>query len=369
MQLNEQILKRNYGIDLLRILSMIMIVTYHILLHGGILSNSEPYSLHNSLAWLLEIAATCAVNMYALISGYVGYGRKHRTANIIYLYFQVIFYTVLTTGIFMILKPELVGAKMIIQAVFPFAYDDVYWYFSSYFCLFFFMPALNLMLDKFEKGTMQKLVIGLFIIYSILPTLFHSDFGKTNKGYSSLWLAVLYLAGAYIKKYGVPFRYKKWKNLLGYAGCVVITWGVKIGIELAADKVLHTTKDGNLLGSYTSPTIVLCAVFLLLFFEKLECGKLLTKWIQFFAPLSFGVYLFHEEPLIRKTFMAGRFSGYLTLNPVVMIIAVIGTALGIWLFASMIDKVRLMLFELLKIKQLSRRIAEKIEEKTRKAVD
>ena len=67
--------------------------------------------------------------------------------------------------------------------------------------------------------------------------------------------------------------------------------------------------------------------------------------------------------------MAGRFSGYLTLNPVVMIIAVIGTALGIWLFASMIDKVRLMLFELLKIKQLSRRIAEKIEEKTRKAVD
>lgn len=353
--------KRNYGIDLLRIVSMIMIPVLHTLGHGGILENSTKLSIHNEIAWLLEIASYCAVNCYALISGYVGYGKKQKYCNIIYLYFQVIFYTLLTTAVFIFYKPELVNLTTIVKAVFPFAYNT-YWYFAAYFCLFFFTPFLNLALDKFEKSMIQKLLLLLFVIFSVLPTLFHSDFGYTNSGYSFLWLAILYLIGAYIRKYGLSFSHSNITNLTGYFVCVILTWLSKICIELLTNKLFHKPIGEGYLISYTSPTIILCSLFLLLFFANIKCGKNLTKFIQFFSPLTFGVYLFHEEPLIRDTFINNFSVGYLSFNPIVMMLAVIVTALFIWFIGSLADKIRLTVFNLIKIKELSVFLEHKISD-------
>lgn len=179
-------------------------------------------------------------------------------------------------------------------------------------------------------------------------------------GYSFLWLAILYLAGAYIKKYGINLSYASWKNILGYAACVILTWLSKFCIEFLTSKIIHEPKFGEFLISYTSPTIIFGSVFLLLYFKDLKCGKTLTKFISFFAQVSFGVYLLHEEPLIRDTFVHDAFVGYLSLNPVIMALAVIGTALGIWLVGSLVDRIRLFIFDLLKIKQLCIFIESKI---------
>ncbi|MDE6723424.1 MAG: hypothetical protein K2J55_04430, partial [Eubacterium sp.] len=63
--------KRNYGIDLLRIVCMIMVPVLHVLGHGGLLEGAEILSVKYEFVWFLEAAAFCAVNCYALISGYV----------------------------------------------------------------------------------------------------------------------------------------------------------------------------------------------------------------------------------------------------------------------------------------------------------
>ena len=62
---------RNYGIDFLRMISMIMIVMLHTLGHGGILRSVSFLSVHYQIAWLLEVIAFGAVNTYAMISGFV----------------------------------------------------------------------------------------------------------------------------------------------------------------------------------------------------------------------------------------------------------------------------------------------------------
>ena len=92
--------ERNYGIDLLRILAMFMIVMLHVLGRGGILENATIFSAHYKIAWLLEVICYGAVNIYALISGYVGFRAKHKYVNIIMLWLQVIFYTVSITILF-----------------------------------------------------------------------------------------------------------------------------------------------------------------------------------------------------------------------------------------------------------------------------
>ncbi len=347
----DSVSTRNYGIDLLRIVAMMMIPMFHTLGHGGILKGLRPFSANYELGWFLVVVSYCAVDCYALISGFVGYGSKYKYSNIIYRYFQVLFYTIPTTAVFFLLKPETVGLKTILGAIFPFAYST-YWYFTAYFCLFFFIPFLNAILDKFDKPTVQKLLFWLFIIFSILPTVFDSDFGNVNDGYSVLWLALLYLLGAYIKKYGASISYPNWKNLLGYFSCVLITWLSKLCIELVTNAVSGAPKSGGYLIHYTSPTIIFSAVFLLLYFSNLKCRKT-TKIIRFFAPVSFGVYLLHDEPLIRTRFIVDAFVGYGTQNPLFMAAAVVGTALCIWLVGSLVDYVRLQLFHWLKIKQLS----------------
>ena len=48
---------RNYGIDFLRMISMIMIVMLHSLGHGGILRSVSFLSVHYQIAWLLEVIA------------------------------------------------------------------------------------------------------------------------------------------------------------------------------------------------------------------------------------------------------------------------------------------------------------------------
>lgn len=85
---------RNYGVDLLRIVSMIMIVVLHTLGHGKLLESVDVSSGKYWILWLMETMAYCAVNCYGLISGYVGYGKKFKLRNIIQLWIEVIFYSV-----------------------------------------------------------------------------------------------------------------------------------------------------------------------------------------------------------------------------------------------------------------------------------
>lgn len=251
--------ERNYGIDLLRIVSMMMVVLLHVLGQGGILDGSDPLTVKSETAWLLEIGAYSAVNIYAMISGYVGYGRKYKYSGLVYLYFQVLFYTVPTTIIFYIYRPELVNLKGKRELLFPFAYNT-YWYFTAYFCLAFFIPFLNMMLERLDRAELKRLLFFLCLIFSILPTLFYEDFPRTSSGYSFLWLAVLYLVGGYIKKYNTTFPGKGGRKFLGYLVCILVTWLVKVGVQYHIPRGENQPILYDYLISYTSPTIVLSGV-------------------------------------------------------------------------------------------------------------
>jgi hypothetical protein len=324
------------------------------------LEESVSLSAHYELAWFLEIAAYCAVNCYALISGFVGYGSRYRYANIIYLYLQVIFYTVIVTCIFAICMPGSVGVKDFIKAIFPFAFGT-YWYFTAYFGMFFLIPFMNYFIEKISSELAYKTILIIVCVFSILPTIFHNDMFKTSSGYSMLWLSLMYLVGACIRKYNWNERIGARSGALGYLICVIATWASKLVLELLTNKIFGAPKGGNLLVSYTSPTILGAAVMLLLCFSKINFGNAWKKVIAFFAPIAFGVYLIHEEPLIRDNFINGRFKEYLQFNPVVMVLLVLGTACAIWLVCSLIDRLRLKLFEVLRVKQLAGNIEDSLK--------
>ena len=127
---------RNFGIDILRISSMLGVVFLHVLGHGGVL-NLEHTSVNFSMVWFFEILAYPAVNCFILISGYVGYKDDNifpKIKNLVSLMFAVVFYSVSIFFVFTFLGIEPFGLKGIIKSFFPTILNG-YWFFSVYFGL------------------------------------------------------------------------------------------------------------------------------------------------------------------------------------------------------------------------------------------
>ena len=116
----------------------------------------------------------------------------------------------------------------------------------------------------------------------------------------------------------------------------------------------------NTLVNYTSPTIYLGAMSLVLLFAKFKIHKIPKYGIKFFAPLAFSVYVIHVSPYFWQKFMAYRFYKYGSLNPFVFPFAVIGTAILLFICFALIDAVRHYLFKLCRIKKFCNFIEKEI---------
>ena len=346
--------KRNYGIDFFRMLSMLMVLILHIMGFGGILRSTVVLSTNYEIAWLIYTLAYGAVNCYALISGFVGVDSTYKIHKIITLWVQVVFYTLSITLAFSVFIPEAVeGGMSWIKAALPVLFDQ-YWYFTAYFCMFFFIPVLNYLLNTLDKKKMEKLLLGIVFLFSIYPTIRGKDIFGTQSGYSMVWLIALYLVGGYIKKYRIADEIKGKKAIFLFFACILVTWGSKIIIEYACLKFTGTVMAWNFLVSYVSPTILLGSIALLFFFAKFPInGKGARSLIRLFTPTAFGVYLIHLHPLFADNLLVNRFvllADKPTLQMVIYIICVVGT---IYVVCSLADMVRIKIFKLLRVEQFS----------------
>lgn len=288
--------------------------------------------MNHSVAWILESACCCAVNCYALISGYVGVDARFKYSNIMKLWLQVVFYTLGITAVFLILSPEVVGRGEIYAAICPVRYDQ-YWYFTAYFCIAFFIPFFNALVNALSIDKIKVLFLTVFLLFSLLPTVWNQDVFKTGNGYSAIWLAVLYVIGACVKKGQMLHKPQFWKLLGIYLVCVVLG---------AFTKSERWT-------AYTSPLIFCAGIALFLIFINLKIPRWAIKVIAFLSPLTFSVYLIHVHPLIWTYVLrdvVADFGQYETLK---MVLAVGCATMVIYFACSLIDLIRVYIFKWMKI--------------------
>lgn len=344
--------KRNYGIDLLRIVSMFMIVCLHVLGKGGVIGNAPHFTVKGEIFWAIEIACYCSVNCYALISGYVGINAKHKYTNLISLCLQLVFYAILITGAEIIIA-HINGTELSWKTIILHLLPSMkrYWYFSSYFCLFFFMPILNYIVQNAPREILKKLAIFIIIVFCVCNLLISKVSGIMG-GYSFLWLAILYVAGGYFAKYKTFEKWSVSKSFIGYFVCIAITVVSKVVLYILSEKVLGEAQYFNILINYNSPTIVLAAVFLLGAFSKMNIGEGLSKIISFASPLTFGIYLIHCHPYMYES-LDKKFV-WVVNEPIYLgVLYALGGALAIFLICLILDWIRSLLFKLLKIKEFA----------------
>ena len=136
------------------------------------------------VVWLIEIAAYCAVNCYALISGYVGIHGKYRYSNWVLLWLRVLFYSILITVFFKFAAPSVVGRYEWTSAIFPTSREQ-YWYFTAYTGLFLLIPVLNFFISHASRKQLKLVVMLGIVLYSVLPELFRRDIFCYERGIQS----------------------------------------------------------------------------------------------------------------------------------------------------------------------------------------
>lgn len=350
--------QRNYGIDLLRIISMLMIIILHILGHGGVLKNTPLLSYRYEVAWFLETASYCAVNCYALISGYVAIKSRFKYSNIVCLWLQVAFYTVLIATVMAIISPTL-GKAEVLSAFFPVT-NKIYWYFTAYFCMYFFTPVFNKAVDGLSEKQLKAIAVAIFAVFCLIPFLKNSDIFSTIRGYSPIWLMMLYLLGGIIGKCNLFSKIKPWISMLLYLLMIVITWGERFICEYYNTNFSPKEPLNIVLTQYTSPTIFFAAVFLFVAFSKLKINKIFIKPIAIFSATSFSVYLIHENPYVRVNVIKEIAKVFPKLNAALLGIGVLVAAVLIYLVCSLIDIGREKLFKALRVKKTINNIEAKL---------
>lgn len=352
---------RNYGIDLLRLISMLMVVILHVLGQGGILNYGSRISIKGEFFWALEILCYGAVNIFAIISGYVGIKSRHRYGSLIYLCIQLMFYSTIITAIEVVVSlvnGQALSFGTILLHLFPSVKNC--WYFSVYFCLFFFMPILNEIVNKLSRNILR--IAGAFVFFVFVCWTQISDVVSALKnGYSVLWLAILYVLGAYMAKYRLFEKWSIKKCIFGYFAFSAMTVLSRFCIYGATKIIFGEAKSVSLLISYTSPTVLLASICLVCACTKLNVGTRSAKVISFLSPMAFGVYLIHCHPYLYNM-LKNAFSWVVSIPIVLGVLAVIGFALMIFIACLFADWLRLLFFNLINIKSLSQWI-EKILKK------
>lgn len=348
--------QRMYGLDILRVLSMLGIIGLHIVNQGGLLSASDSF-LELSTVRTLAAFCYCSVNIFAMLTGYLYVERKRiYSSNLINLIFTVVFYCIVIFCAFLVFMPEVfTGLMTYVFALFP-PIGDRYWYFVGYVLLFLMIPYLNILIHSLKDRQFQSLLLILFTLFSIVSTVGLNDYFKINDGYSPFWLIFCYLVGAYIKlHHSTLIERVSHKILLVVVMNVLIVvgaWFVVGNTVIKYFKILY----------YVSPLMVVNAAVLLLYFSKVTIhSNRCQRVILSLSNGAFGVFIIHSHILIFDYILKDAFVFVREKSIFVYIGAFFVGLLGIYLCCWFVDRVRNILFKCLHIKQLADKIGKKVD--------
>lgn len=347
--------ERNMGVELFRIVSMILVVMLHVLGHGGVYSHAKALGDTYKTAWFLYTMAYCCVNCYAMISGYANVKANFKFRKMVYLWLEVVTLNLgLTAAMHFFVPGAVIETEYWWKAAFPLTMRAL-WYVCAYFFMFPLIPILNKGLLSLKK---YQHILIIFLLQ--MPTIFRLIMQKDNyvlgSGYSALWLICLYIIGAYFRIYGAPKWAKWYVTLPAFFIATYIAWSYRMNIEtqyaeklIEKDSELYTNR--GILISYISPCMVVMAAALMMFFMQIKIKRKIPKIIiANLAKASFGVFILHVGAAFwYYTDFWKKFNAYGKLPASDMVVAVVGASLAIYLVASLISLARIYLFKLLRV--------------------
>ena len=309
----------------------------------------------NSYLYLYFNTIFCSgVNIFGMISGFVGFN-SHKYSNLMYLLLQTFIYNYLIAFYFKKTRPYVVNDLN--HYLYPIFISD-YWYFTSYFIMYFFLPLINKGIKNMTKREMEIFNLSLFLFISCFGQIKHYssrlriDLFILNNGYCYVWLIILYFFGSYFGRFNnKSHNYNKF--LIALVCVFIILIAAYFRNVLLIYKLEHYNYHDNMLVEYTCPSYVIISICFIIMFSKLNVkSNISQKIISFFGPLTFGIYLLHNHVLVRNNIIERKYFWILEYSSFKLLSVEMLESLKIFIICSFIDYIRFLLFKLLRIKQI-----------------
>lgn len=282
--------ERLAGLDILKIVSMFLIVGSHFAVHGN-WPPSETFTVNSGFVSLFGAFGNLAVNCYVLITAYFMVDKGLNIERIARIIFKMLFYTL---GIYLILC--LMGFvsfdyKTLILYL-PFR-DKSYWFMDTYILLTLFSPLLNIILNKVTKQQLRYILFVCLIFSSILSLVYLVD---TVVSYF-FWFVVLYFVGGYLRKYYTSSMKltRRWSIVILLMFTMFLIIIILRIIEINSGIII-----GN--GSYyfigkNRLLVLITSIQMFLLFSSFKIKS--NKLIHIMSSNTLGVYLIHDNGALR----------------------------------------------------------------------
>lgn len=338
---STKIINRNTSIELLRIISMIMIMFHHFAYHGNFEWNFNEVTLPHLWYDFILMGGKVGVDIFVLISGYFlieNTEKLFQPKKLLKFWGQVVFYSIMTYLLSVMLRLNAFEIKQLIKVCLPITYPG-WWFASTYFMLYLIHPFLNKLLHGLSKTEYQYLILMMVLCWSIIPTattqLFESN--------SLLWFVTLYGIAGYVNLYGGNQKLQSKHYFSLYFMVLIITYTVSTTFLFLGTKKEEWSTHAIDYFEIERLPILLMAITLFMGFVTLKMNY--HKWINMIASATFGVYLIHDSSYIRYYLWTNIFKINQYQDSTFLILYSILVVFILYVSCTMIDLIRKKLVE------------------------
>lgn len=336
--MNQNMKQRNSNVELLRIMSIILIIAHHYVIHGyNLLTINNIYN--RIILGITSLGGKLGVSCFILITGYYMINSTLNLKKIFKLIFEVLIYSLLCFSIYSLLKKSF-NINLFIKSILPIGTNE-YWFITDYIILVFCSPFINIIINQISKSIYTKSLILCVFFWSFLPTFFNIDYAFNDL----IWFFVLYFFGGYIKKYltNTNKESKKFFAISIFSYCLIIFSNIFFILLGAYTNIDLFNTYSTHFSILNSPFILLSSIELFRFFISLP--KRNSFFINMISSTSLGIYLLHDNYLIRpflwnNILKCGDFK-----NTGLLILHIIFSITAIFIIGVLIDLIRQKTFD------------------------
>lgn len=330
--------KRNSSIELLRIISMLLVLV----VHANFLSLSEPTHLEtietpiiSFTRYLIQSLSIVCVNVFILISGYFGIrANLKKISSLLYQVYFWIFFINFILNVFHLEENKNTG-----EWISSFLLFD-YWFIRAYIILYIISPLLNTFIINSSPLKIYHFLLSFFILQTVYSFYRDSFF---QIGYSPISFIGLYVLAGYIRLY--PPKWSLLNIRLDFALYALFAFLLS-SIEFIQNRFSILASFNHY--GYSHPIVIASSIFLFLAFTKMQ---FYNSVINSIGASSFAVYLLHCHGSFLETYYCTTinqwFKSQHTIN---FIVYTVGFIIIVYVSAIIIDKFRLLTWNNLFIK-------------------
>lgn len=280
--------ERNSSIELLRVITIIWIIFHHFNVHG-------VWEMQDTVfpGWQLFVSGMTGWgggvgnDIFMIITGYFMITGKVHWKRVVMLLFTMFFYSWIIAGFFYGVIGWPLTAKEISKYAVP-IWSGVNWFVGCYIVFVCFVPFVNLFIQKMTERQYVSFMILFYIMFRVIPRFS----GETYLSGGLVQFFIMYLLGAYIRLYGNEIKHfhnmKFWRRC--FLGSLLF-----IGIASVVPSVFGHWGPYNKIAYLISPFMAVICFMLALCHKPFS-----SKIINGMAGSVLGIYLIHDNPLVRK---------------------------------------------------------------------